>query len=422
MLWRNEGRSIGIVVESTAIDCCGLKTVIEVRAIGSSYAIQLQDEDVPDLDVAKLHAISMRGVKLEKAIKKLGARPTPSIMKAYERWSKHYGSLTPLLLHPKLTDIYVGESVKARHSDYGLVSVDVEINQEDTYYLLRRVGHRCRTPITAYQPMASTTDDEYGVRISTTIPPVGGPAIHIRIMPRTPWTLPLLVTGGMLNARSAAVLWQLFEDKVPILIVGPIGSGKTSLANAVAFMGNPSLFTALIMDVDEMNLPNHLVYKLMERKAFGLGVKSITKDDLIAQALRMGVDHIVVNEVITGEEAVAWINAVTSGHGGVTTFHAGSAADAARRLSIIAPGVVDHLGEVAMVETGIVDVMDEGGGIATNKRMRIVKSIVHGHDINVDAVAAKAEIIRSLAGYDADSVIRAVMNYYSIPSASRGGG
>lgn len=54
--------------------------------------------------------------------------------------------------------------------------------------------------------------------------------------------------------------------------------------------------------------------------------------------------------------------------------------------------------------------------------MRIVKSIVHGHDINVDAVAAKAEIIRSLAGYDADSVIRAVMNYYSIPSASRGGG
>lgn len=153
------------------------------------------------MDVAKLHAISMRGVKLEKAIKKLGgARPTPSIMKAYERWSKHYGSLTPLLLHPKLTDIYVGgESVKARHSDYGLVSVDVEINQEDTYYLLRRVGHRCRTPpITAYQPMASTTDDEYGVRISTTIPPpVGGPAIHIRIMPpRTPWTLPpLLVTG-----------------------------------------------------------------------------------------------------------------------------------------------------------------------------------------------------------------------------------
>ncbi len=70
----------------------------------------------------------------------------------------------------------------------------------------------------------------------------------------------------------------------------------------------------------------------------------------------------MVNEVITGEEAVAWINAVTSGHGGVTTFHAGgSAADAARRLSIIAPGVVDHLGEVAMVETGIVDVMDEGG-------------------------------------------------------------
>ncbi|MFP3045375.1 MAG: type II/IV secretion system ATPase subunit [Thermocladium sp.] len=416
MLWRNHGSSLGAIVESTTIKCCGLETNISVRAVGSTYLIQLSDDDVPDIDIYELHKKALRGKGIEKAAKSLKIEATPRLLGAYERWSKHYGALTPLLLYSKLTDIYINNVVMARHSDYGLVEVNIEVPERDINYLLRRISSRCRTPITSYQPMISVTDEEYGIRISVTIPPVGGPAIHIRIMPRKPWTLPYLVNNGMVTARDAAILWQLFEDKVPLLIVGPIGSGKTSLANAIAFMGNPSLLMALIMDVDEMNLPNHLVYKLMERRSFGLGVKSISKDDLISQALRMGVDHIIVNEVITGAEAKAWLNAVTSGHGGITTFHAGNAIDAAKRFSIIAPDIGNALKHIAIIETSIIDAVDKSGDISINRRLRVVRSIIHDNDLDDGKIAAKAEIIRGLVGYDENSIIRTVRNYYSNPT------
>ncbi len=34
--------------------------------------------------------------------------------------------------------------------------------------------------------------------------------------------------GGMINMEDAARLWFLAEHKVPILIIGPMGAGKTS--------------------------------------------------------------------------------------------------------------------------------------------------------------------------------------------------
>ena len=65
------------------------------------------------------------------------------------------------------------------------------------------------------------------------------------------------------------------------------------------------------MDVDEMDLPGHNVVKLFERRAYGLGVKEITKHDLIAQALRIGVDYVIVNgkilmrdRTVKGEEEI----------------------------------------------------------------------------------------------------------------------
>ncbi len=140
----------------------------------------------------------------------------------------------------------------------------------------------------------------------------------------------------MISVRNAALLWLLAEYKVPLLFIGPMGgSGKTSLQNAVAYM----LVTrsmALIMDVAELFLPHHHIVKPMfERIAYAHGIRSIDKAELIKQALRSGADIIVLNEARSREEFKALAEAITLGHGALTTFHAESYEAAKVRLATL---------------------------------------------------------------------------------------
>ncbi|WP_243676206.1 ATPase, T2SS/T4P/T4SS family [Vulcanisaeta distributa] len=90
---------------------------------------------------------------------------------------------------------------------------------------------------------------------------------------------------------------------------------------------------AIIMDVAELFLPYHKVVKPMfERVSYAHGIRSIDKAELIKQALRSGVDIIVLNEARSREEFRALAEAITLGHGALTTFHADNIKAAEVRL------------------------------------------------------------------------------------------
>ncbi|WP_243676435.1 ATPase, T2SS/T4P/T4SS family [Vulcanisaeta distributa] len=87
------------------------------------------------------------------------------------------------------------------------------------------------------------------------------------------------------------------------------------------------------MDVAELFLPHHQVVKpMLERIAYAHGIRSIDKAELIRQALRSGVDIIVLNEARSGGEFKALAEAITLGHGALTTFHAENIEAARARL------------------------------------------------------------------------------------------
>ncbi len=89
----------------------------------------------------------------------------------------------------------------------------------------------------------------------------------------------------------------------------------------------------MIMDVAELFLPHHQVVKpMLERIAYAHGIRSIDKAELIRQALRSGVDIIVLNEARSGSEFKALAEAITLGHGALTTFHAENVEAARARL------------------------------------------------------------------------------------------
>ncbi|WP_148678337.1 type II/IV secretion system ATPase subunit [Vulcanisaeta distributa] len=384
------------LVKHYVIEVDGIKTDIDVyRVVDPQYGthdyIAYVIDNVPDwaiaLPIEKIVEWIGSGMESSKAItkglKEVSVKASQdNVMLAtnlFLRWNNHYGPLTPVLMMDDVTDIYINKEgskfglggIYVDHSELGLVRVIIGWEPYDVRkgkkvvktirfdfngfvnYIMRRASRRAGTPITAYNPVASIVDSEFGVRISIEAEPVSMGSISIRVLPRRPWTLPEMVSRGMISIDDAARLWLLAEHKVPVLIIGPMGAGKTSLQNAIAYMlvNRPM---AIIMDVAELFLPYHKVVKPMfERVSYAHGIRNINKAELIKQALRSGVDIIVLNEARSYEEFKALAEAITLGHGALTTFHADNFKAAEVRLENLGLEARDLLNIAVVVELGI---------------------------------------------------------------------
>jgi len=400
----------------------GLKTSIEVHQVVDptyqtpEYTAYIID-DVPDWLIAlPLDYIAEKlgsGVKLEDAIKralklinvKASSENIDLARRVFERWLNGYGAFTPLFLMPEVTDIYIrrlddGFVVHVNHEELGLIRViigwepyelitrrglkkvvrKVTPNDFDAInYLFRRFSIRMKTPITTHNPMPDLVDPEFRIRIAVTSDPVGRPTpwVSIRVLPRSPRLITELIKNNVVSIDQAALLWFLADYKTPILFVGPMGAGKTTLQNAIAFLLVDKVI-ALVMDVVELFLPYHrVVLPMLERRAFARGIESIDKVRLINHSLRSGADIVLVNEARGDEEFRALLEAMTLGHGTITTFHAYDYEDAVTRLKV--KGFVDaerFLNEAVVVEVGLVkeNVKDESGIVRVVHR-RFVRNI-----------------------------------------------
>ena len=202
--------------------------------------------------------------------------------------------------------------------------------------------------MTAYQPHAMSTYAKLRVRGLIVGEPVSTWVGAYRKHPLGSWTIPALISSGSLTPALGAKLLTATTGvcefvsgcrKVPILVIGEMGSGKTTLTAAVANTLPPWERVAFVQDVDEYRpLPGRSFILLNTRESSGLGVKAITKPELIALSMRSGAQYVTVNEVLTAEDVRAWLLAVFSGHGGFTTIHSSDWVDLANRLTAFGVG------------------------------------------------------------------------------------
>jgi pilus assembly protein CpaF len=290
-----------------AADDGGLVT--EVRALVDSEAAALPDAD--------REALAARVVRLATGL----------------------GPLEPLLADPRVDEVMVNGPAEVWVERGGVIEPTAVRFGSDAELL--HAIERILAPLGRRVDEASPLCDARlpdGSRVNVVIPPLalGGPCLTIRRFRRRGFSLDDLVEGGTLPAQLAGFLAGCVRGRAAILVSGGTGSGKTTTLNALSGAIPDGERIVTIEDAAELRLRQQHVVRLEARPANVEGRGEVTIRALVANALRMRPDRIVVGEV-RGPEALDMLQALNTGHeGSLTTVHANSPAAALRRVETLA--------------------------------------------------------------------------------------
>lgn len=173
-----------------------------------------------------------------------------------------------------------------------------------------------------------------GSRVNIVLPPVSlvGPIVTIRKFPEETMTMEKLVAIHSLSEEAAIFLRKLVISGYNIFVSGGTGTGKTTFLNALSNYIPDEERIITIEDSAELqikNIPN--LVRLEVRNANVEGDNQVSIRDLIKSSLRMRPDRIVVGEV-RDASSIDMLQALNTGHCGMSTGHANSPCDMLSRL------------------------------------------------------------------------------------------
>jgi pilus assembly protein CpaF len=179
-----------------------------------------------------------------------------------------------------------------------------------------------------------------GARLHAVLPPVAtaGTCVSLRLPPRRVFTLEDLAGRGTVTPCGAALLRALVAARVPFLVSGGTGTGKTTLLSSLLSLVDPGERIVLAEDSPELRPDHPHVVRLQTRPANIEGSGEVSLEVLVRQALRMRPDRLVVGEA-RGPEIVSLLGALNTGHeGGAGTLHANGAGDVPARVEALGCG------------------------------------------------------------------------------------
>ncbi|MBX7136489.1 MAG: Flp pilus assembly complex ATPase component TadA [Oligoflexia bacterium] len=248
-----------------------------------------------------------------------------------------FGILQPLVDDPEVSDIVVSSFSRVtiqigRRS----ANTDLSFGSQEAYEafvekLLQRAGATYSTK----KPVADGMIDAYA-RIHAVHSSIsdGGPYLTIRINRFSAVQSDDLVAFGMGPQAVLDYLKGLVACGRTLLIAGEVGTGKTTLVRALA-SGVPLDESILVIeDTPEIRLEHPHVRYVATREANTDGAGRVSPAELIRAGMRMAMNRIVFGEIRDSEAAESFIDVCASGHPGLSTIHARSAADALVRLEL----------------------------------------------------------------------------------------
>ena len=249
------------------------------------------------------------------------------------------GPLEPLLRDPAVDELLVcGVAPVWVERGGRLTQTDVRFGSEAE---LRHAIERILAPLGRRADEAEPLCDARlpdGSRVNVVLPPLAldGPLLTIRRFRPRGFTPADLVEHGTLAPPLLDFLGRAVAARCTLLICGGTGSGKTTTLGALAAFVDPAERVVTIEDAAELRLPLPHVVRLEARPPNLEGRGEVTIRRLVRNALRLRPDRLIVGEV-RGAEALDLLVALSTGHAGsLCTIHAGSAAEALRRLETLA--------------------------------------------------------------------------------------
>jgi pilus assembly protein CpaF len=193
-----------------------------------------------------------------------------------------------------------------------------------------------------------------GSRLTAAIPPVssnGHTICSIRRHRLAAGSLADLVGLDFLSEEAAAFLAACARAGRNIVACGRVSSGKTTLLNALGGAISGTERVVVCESSAELQLPallpNCIGYEARPGSADGL--EPITLEDLVADALRMNPDRIIVGEC-RGAETMAMLWAIATGHAGMTSVHGESAEHAMTNLARFALTAATNIGNEQVLD------------------------------------------------------------------------
>ena len=200
---------------------------------------------------------------------------------------------------------------------------------------VQRLAERIKRPVTLHNPIVdgslpdgSRINIVFGKDVSKR-----GSNFTIRKFSETPLSILELIEFGTMNYAMAAYLSLVIEEGMNVFVVGETASGKTTTLNALTTFIPPESKIVSIEDTPELQVPHkNWVREVAREKKAGERAAEVGMFDLLKAALRQRPNVILVGE-IRGREGNIAFQAMQTGHGVMSTFHAASVEKLIQRLT-----------------------------------------------------------------------------------------
>ncbi len=137
---------------------------------------------------------------------------------------------------------------------------------------------------------------------------------------------------GMFDSRICKYLYEAIRNDFSILVTGKGASGKTTLINALIDEIPHDKSALVIQEAEELFSDTHpdMMFQTV-RYTKGESKIRYTLRDLSINGLLTDLDYFVIGE-IKGEEAMDMINAIYTGHAGITSVHGNNAEESLDKI------------------------------------------------------------------------------------------